>query len=389
MKILVVAHESIFLGGANKALFAILEYWKKNIDIQFDVLVPKQEGEFVEKLKSLGINVIVYKYYKVFSEKKNDGKNLIRHLNVLWKFLYNSLKSISIARKIEKNKYDLVYSNTRMTSIGISIAKRLKIPHIMHIREFGNKETIWGPSNIKRICKYSSKIIVITNALKDFLESQVKVDKFCVSYDGVNYFPYKRVKNGMNGTINLLIAGRLAKAKGQDEAIKALSILKQNKINNIKLNIVGDLPGNTKYEYKYKEYLEDLVNKYNLNDDVIFHGNRSDLNEFRKKMDIELMCSECETFGWVTVEGMRSGLIVIGSNVGGTLEIINDNENGFLYEQGNPQDLAEKIEFVLKEKNENINKIRENAYYFANKNFTVEKNAKEIYEILKNIERKI
>ena len=108
------------------------------------------------------------------------------------------------------------------------------------------------------------------------------------------------------------------------------------------------------------------------------------MTEIRKNMDIELMCSICETFGRVTVEGMRNGLLVIGSNTGGTPEIIKDKYNGLLYEQGKPQDLAEKILSSINNKDE-ARKIAENAYQFSQTNFTPESNTKQIYEVIKEV----
>ena len=67
MKVLVVAHESEFIGGANRALFAILKYWKNSENIQFDVLVPDNQGDFVEALEKMNINHYAIKYFKVFS----------------------------------------------------------------------------------------------------------------------------------------------------------------------------------------------------------------------------------------------------------------------------------------------------------------------------------
>lgn len=58
MKVLVVAHESEFIGGANRALFAILKYWKNSENIQFDVLVPDNQGDFVEALEKMNITLI-------------------------------------------------------------------------------------------------------------------------------------------------------------------------------------------------------------------------------------------------------------------------------------------------------------------------------------------
>ena len=55
MKILVVAHESEFAGGANRALFAILKYWSTNKLVEYEVLLPKANGECIDELERMGI----------------------------------------------------------------------------------------------------------------------------------------------------------------------------------------------------------------------------------------------------------------------------------------------------------------------------------------------
>jgi glycosyltransferase involved in cell wall biosynthesis len=47
------------------------------------------------------------------------------------------------------------------------------------------------------------------------------------------------------------------------------------------------------------------------------------------------------------MEAMSLGLPVIGSNAGGTTEQIATNQNGYLFENKNPEDLAHKIELFL------------------------------------------
>ena len=89
MKVLVVAHESEFIGGANRALFAILKYWKNSENIQFDVLAPDNQGDFVEALEKMNVDHYAIKYFKVFSELKGDYKDAFRKINVYRKDLYN------------------------------------------------------------------------------------------------------------------------------------------------------------------------------------------------------------------------------------------------------------------------------------------------------------
>ncbi len=68
MKVLVVAHESEFVGGANRALFSILEYWTKHQLVEYEVLLPSAEGACIDTLNKMGIRYHVVNYYRVFSE---------------------------------------------------------------------------------------------------------------------------------------------------------------------------------------------------------------------------------------------------------------------------------------------------------------------------------
>lgn len=53
-----------------------------------------------------------------------------------------------------------------------------------------------------------------------------------------------------------------------------------------------------------------------------------------------------ETFGLVAAEAMSYGLPVIASRIGGLPEIVDDGITGFLFEAGNSEDLARKIELL-------------------------------------------
>ena len=55
------------------------------------------------------------------------------------------------------------------------------------------------------------------------------------------------------------------------------------------------------------------------------------------------MCSQCEAFGRVTVEAMRAGLPVCGTNSGGTPEIIDPGVNGLLSPAGDANALAANL----------------------------------------------
>lgn len=386
MKILVVAHESNFTGGANRSLMMVIEKLKKMYNVEVEVLLPNKEGEFNTKLDKLGIKWYYYfPYFGVISSIRNDGKDFLRVLKVYVGYVIEHFLGIFAAHKLKNEKYDLVYTNTRLPIVGAKIAKKLHIPHICHVREFGAEKPLWGFWRYKDIYKMSDKIICISNSLADKFKEYVPDDKIVTIHNGIDSplnlkCDFER-KN--KGTFDLILTGRIVPDKGQDEAINAMRVLKSKGYDNIILHIVGSSPQRTHISW-YDEKIKEMVKKYNLENNVIFHGEVREMVKIREKMDVELMCAIRETFGRVTVEGMRSGLLVIGSNTGGTLEIIKDGFNGLLYEQGNYKDLASKIEKVYKDNNL-YKKICKNGYNFSQNHFTPDENVKKIYDVMKEV----
>jgi glycosyltransferase involved in cell wall biosynthesis len=70
---------------------------------------------------------------------------------------------------------------------------------------------------------------------------------------------------------------------------------------------------------------------------------RKDVSLFYAAMDATVMASKAETFGMVTIESMACGTPVIGSNAGGTPELIGDNERGILFQTMDKYSLAQAI----------------------------------------------
>ena len=81
---------------------------------------------------------------------------------------------------------------------------------------------------------------------------------------------------------------------------------------------------------------------------------------------------------------MRSGLAIIGSNTGGTVEIIENGKTGLLYQQGNPEDLADKIEKVYLDR-EYMKMLAKQGYEYSQNHFTAEQNVSEIWKVIQEV----
>ena len=120
-----------------------------------------------------------------------------------------------------------------------------------------------------------------------------------------------------------------------------LKSLRGSEIDQFILNVVGDTGMDPSY---FKSILRQ-IERYGLTDVVRFKGILSDseLAGCMKASHLLVMPSFYEGFGIVYLEGMGFGLPAIGTNCGGTKEIISHGVNGFLVSPGDYASLAEYL----------------------------------------------
>lgn len=379
MKILAVTLYGSLKGGANRSFFMVVNELKNKYG--HDVVVAAGDGVLREKCAEKNIRFQAVKFPKIITVFTGGIKDVAKKAIVALKSLQVYLKVLFSINKYRKEKFDLVYINGTEAVFGWYIAKLLKIPFVWHIRGLLRKGDCFVSGQTKKLNDKNGKLIVISNAMLKSIPELFAVDKSQVvlvhngiDWEDNNFISSQKRENG----IHCVICGRIIRAKGHMEAVEALNILKNNGINNVYIHVAGDIcDGNS----EYLELVKSKIDEYQLNDRVIFEGQVEDMFSFRQNMNIELMCSECEPFGRVTLEGMHCGLVVIGANTGGTIDIIQDGINGLLYQQGNAHDLAQKIMTVIE--NEDLSKrLASDAIEFSKTHFTVEQNVSAINDIL-------
>jgi glycogen synthase len=142
-------------------------------------------------------------------------------------------------------------------------------------------------------------------------------------------------------TLRLLYFGSLVPQKGVHVAIEAMALLRDQGTNGeIQLAILGG--GHPDYEALLRNMVADL----GLHDVVSFLGrvNRDSIPAYLKDFDVFLFTSTWpEPFGRTIVESMASGLVVIGSDVGGSREIFQHYDFDLLFPPGDAARLAELV----------------------------------------------
>jgi glycosyltransferase involved in cell wall biosynthesis len=151
-----------------------------------------------------------------------------------------------------------------------------------------------------------------------------------------------RAEFGLNkNQFTLGSAGLLTQRKGYSFFIKACFLIKNELFRRqAKVFIFGD--------GEERENLENLIKKYNLEDIVFLPGYRPDILEYIKDMDVFVLPSiDSEDFPYVNLEAMIQGKPLIGCNVAGISEQIEQNETGVLVEPKNEVLLANAIKRFL------------------------------------------
>lgn len=146
----------------------------------------------------------------------------------------------------------------------------------------------------------------------------------------------------------ILFVGRIIKWKGIGTLIQAMKEVKQD-YPDVKLFIIGDGPD--------LNIFSEMVHSLELSDIIKFLGKLPDaeLKIAYQKSDLFVLPSQphngivMEGLGLVLLEAMASGVPVIGSNIGGITDIIEDGVNGLLIPPGDPSSLALAIKRIFKE----------------------------------------
>ncbi|MGB0752319.1 MAG: glycosyltransferase, partial [Gammaproteobacteria bacterium] len=127
---------------------------------------------------------------------------------------------------------------------------------------------------------------------------------------------------------------RLDPVKDLNVLIDAVAQLK-DRAPKLKVVFVGDGPE--------RQNLEAAVEAQGLAARVIFLGHRDDARRLMAGFDLYFNCSVIEGISVTILEALAAGLAVAASRVGGTPEILGDNEYGLMFESRSPKAAAHTL----------------------------------------------
>ena len=369
MKVLWASHSAGMAGAERSLLEGVKGLSSENLSVQ--VVLPSS-GPLVQALSSLRVPVSVMRYDWWMSPRGWKSSYYRTRHGVV-----NLAGWLRVLRYLRNLHPDLVVTNTLTTPIWAVASKYLGLPHVWYVHESGSAEgDIFDFGNRrthKLIDALSLLIIVNSEATRAKLSQSIPIEKLRLAKYAVE-IPQgsERLKTDAE-VFRLALVGRVSPNKGQAEAIEALSLLVMQGLN-VHLKIIGDV------ESGFSRLLRKRANDLNLQANVEFVPFAENPFQHLADAEVALMCSRSEAFGRVTVEAMKMGKPVVGADIDGTRELIRDGLNGFLYEAGNANDLAEKIGLLYHDR-PRVTSMGEEARAWATRRFTVKGYASDLMGI--------
>lgn len=314
------------VGGAKTHVLSLVSKLSEDNEV---VLVSLREGEFADDARSLGINTVVI---------KNK----------------NPLKDFADLKKLIKNGgFDIVHCHGSKANVMVSAIKgSLKIPVITTVHSdyrldyMGSllKRLTFGVFNTVAL-RLLDGYIGVTHAFADLLiERGFDPYELFTLNNGIEFTAlspresredYLR-KLGIDNPNAVVcgIAARFHPVKDIATALRAVALLK-NSHPNLYLVLGGD--------GEEAENLRALSRELKIEDRVIFAGWINDMDSFLNAVDISVISSVSEGFPYSILESVRARCTMVSTKVGAMPEIIDDGENGLLFDVGDAEALAEHI----------------------------------------------
>jgi len=359
------------LGGPQVRIARVAVALKDRVETT--IIMPNENSKTFRKLcDNLDLR------YKMFwmSRITKEWKVALRY------FLFFPYEVISLVFYLRSHKFDLIHISGGSWQYKGIIAGKLS-----------NKKVIWHLNDTKMpwlfrnlffiFSRYADAYIFASERSKQYYRVLVQKNKpmFTIQapVDMSRFDPDKNynIKDSSISWSNKIVIGSVANInpiKGLDIFVRAAAKL-NDKFNNLVFVVVGSVYKN---QLIYFKKLQLLIRHLSIKN-IKFVGGHSDVRPFLKRFDIYVCSSFAESSPISVWEAMAMKKPVVSADVGDVSRYITDGKNGYIFDVGDYERLAEKLSvFVLDRKlRENFGN---NAHEIALRKLNSERCADQHYE---------
>lgn len=339
-KIVVYINSMSPAGGIERVIANLYNELSKEFEI---ILLTKDNKKSFYKLSD---TISVYSLNNYLELDLKESK-----LKRIFSIIKNLIKgNIKLRKKLKEIDADYIYVVSPLDALEILFTKLRK--QKLLISEHGSK---LGYNKIYDFIKKK----IYSKAYKLIVPSTMDTELYLKDGYPAVYIPHLNTfknnnKNKLKNNIVINI-GRYTDDKQQDILIDIWNELYiNNDIKEWELQIIG--------KGENREKLQNKIKNYRLENSIKLLPPKKNVNEYYEKASIFIFTSRYEGFGMVLLEAMSFGIPCISFDCpSGPRDILKNNKNGYLIENGNNIEFQNKLLKIMKNKNL-LNKLGEGAY---------------------------
>ncbi|HEX3510924.1 MAG TPA: glycosyltransferase family 4 protein [Solirubrobacteraceae bacterium] len=342
MNVLYVNHTATVSGG-ERSLLALLGALPGEVR----PLLATPPGELMERARELGVPT---------TEIRGTAGSLRLHPRHTPQAIAEmSFAGLQVARAARRHRADVLHANSIRAGLVLALARPAPGARIVHVRDVlpagavttATLRAIAAGTTVVANSRYTAERLrtVAPGARLEVVHNPVDLARFDPArLDRAA----ARAALGEAGARGLLlgVVAQLTPWKGQDTAVRALAILRERGLD-AHLLLIGAakfVSAATRFDNEaYVEALREEVERAGLGDRVSWLGQREDVPELMRALDILLLPSSEEPFGRALIEAMALGVPVLATRVGGPPEIVTDGREGYLVQPGDAAAWAEAV----------------------------------------------
>ena len=314
------------------------------------VVVLGNRGPLAALLTSAGVEVRYTRWMAAI--ERSDLRSPLRFLRLLTRL------AVSVplhCRTIAQTRPDVVHTNASVVLTTGLAARIMGRPHVWHMREtFSDFPRLWkGYQRV--VSMLSTRIVCISRCVASQFDSDRALGKIEVIHNGIpaeetaapstDRVEGLRARWSLEGAITIGVVGRINLGrKGQHLLVESAASLAGAHPNARFLFVGSAYPGQEDQEIRLRE----MIREQGLESRFVLTGEMGDLSLIYGLLDVVVVPSPVpEPFGNTAPEAMAYGLPVVGSDLGGTAEIVEHGVTGYLFPPGDAEALAACLEVLL------------------------------------------
>lgn len=314
------------------------------------VVVLGNRGPVAALLTAAGVEVRHTRWMAAI--ERTDLRSPVGLLRLLVRILVSIPLSCLLIARIRP---DVVHTNASVVLTPAVAARIARRPHVWHIREtFVEFPRLWSVFQ-RVVAALSTRIVCISESVASQFDPRIRRRKVDVVHNGIprsevvppgpERVARLRTHWGLQDATTVGVVGRINLGrKGQHLLVEAAARLVDSHPSARFLVVGSPYPGKEHEEVKLRE----LIRAHGLEDRFVLTGEMGDLPLIYGLLDVVVVPSPVpEPFGNTAPEAMAYGVPVVGSNLGGTAEIVEHGVTGYLFPPGDDGALAGCLDVLL------------------------------------------